>query len=965
MEEAITRLWNKILGNMDLAPMGIMQPLIKVRSIDDVPMMTLTLWSEDYDPYTLRQMAGELRNEVASVTNVSVVQLHGGQKRAVRVELDPQRMAALGVTTLSVLPALEMQNQSLPAGSLSMGGEEFVVETGAFLRDADDVRNLVVGVFDERPVRLMDIARVEDGPAEIDSYAFFGVGSRASHIDLDTSVLPVGSEYPAVTLSVAKRKGSDATRVAQDVHAKVDGLRGRLIPDDVEVTVTRDYGRTANDKAQSLIMNLVYAIGLAMAVVFLAMGWRGSVIIFVSIPTTFALTLFIYYLLGYTLNRVTLFALILVTGLVVDATIIVVENIHRHFQEQGKRTLRVALEAIQEVGNPTILATLTVIASLFPMAFVSGLMGPYMRPMPIGASLAMIVSMFVAFVIAPWLAMRLLKPGTVKDGQTTGRALQDTAIYKGYNRVMRPIVERPSRGVLALVVVALLTGASTLLFFTRSVEVKMLPFDNKSEFQVIVDMPEGTTLESTTAVARQMGDYLATVAEVTDYQIYAGSAAPVNFSGLVRHYFMRQGPNVADIQVNLVDKGARKAQSHDIAKRVRGPIEAIAVQHGGVVKVVEVPPGPPVLSTLVAEIYGPNNEGRIEVARQVMEIFETTPGVVDVDWFVEADQTRYRFEVDKERAAVRGVSSQQVAHTLSVALAGMDAGLVHVDDAAEPVPVNVRLPLVDRSSPDALGDLFVGSRGGGLVPLSDVVNVVESPIPKSRHRRNLKPLVYVIGDVAGELESPVYAILDMKERIAAIEVPSGVELAQHFKAQPELTEEFALKWDGEWHITYEVFRDLGVAFAIVLVVIYLLIVGMFQNFTIPLLMMIPVPLTLVGIVPGHLMFGAFFTATSMIGVIALAGIMVRNSILLIDFIIARRNQGLVLADAVIEAGAVRLMPIALTAGTVVTGSFVMVFDPIFQGLAISLMMGALMSTVLTVVVIPLTYFLYARGKDGS
>jgi multidrug efflux pump subunit AcrB len=962
MEEAITRLWNKILGNMDMAPMGIMQPMIKVRSIDDVPVMTLTLWSDQYDMYELRQLAGELRTEVAAVQDVSVVEINGGRKRKVRVELDPQRMAALGVTTLSVLPALQMQNQSLPAGSLSMGGQEFVVETGAFLKDADDVRNLVVGVFNERPVRLMDIASVTDGPAEIDSYSFFGVGPRAANQGIDTAENVVGSEYPAVTLSIAKRKGSDATRVTSAILDKVAKLEGRLIPADVELTITRDYGKTADDKAKSLIMNLVYAILLAMVVVFAAMGWRGSLIIFVSIPTTFALTLFIYYIFGYTLNRVTLFALILVTGLVVDATIIVVENIHRHFQESGKRTLAVALRAIEEVGNPTILATLTVIASLFPMAFVRGLMGPYMRPMPIGASLAMLVSMFVAFVIAPWLAMRVLKPGRLSaDG--AGRTTQDTAIYKLYNRMMRPIVDKPARGVLALVVVALLTVASTFLFFTRTVQVKMLPFDNKSEFQVIIDMPEGTTLERTTAVAREIGDYLATVDEVTDYQVYAGTAAPVNFSGLVRHYFLRQGPNVADIQVNLVGKDQRKAQSHAIAKRVRGPIQEIATRYDAAVKVVEVPPGPPVLSTLVAEIYGPDDAGRIEVARQVKEIFETTPGVVDVDWFVEANQTRYRFEVDKERAAVRGVSSQQVAQTLAVALAGMDAGLVHVDDAAEPVPVNVRLPFADRLSPESLDDLFVGSRTGGLVPLSDVVRIEETPIPKSRHRRNLKPLVYVTGDVAGALESPVYAILDMKQRIADIPIPSGVEMQQHFKAQPQLTEKYSLKWDGEWHITYEVFRDLGVAFAVVMVIIYLLIVGMFQNFSIPLLMMIPVPLTLVGIVPGHLMFGAFFTATSMIGVIALAGIMVRNSVLLIDFILARRKQGLPLADAVIEAGAVRFLPIALTAGTVVTGSFVMVFDPIFQGLAISLMMGSLLSTVLTIVVIPLAYYLYAKVND--
>ncbi len=970
MEAAMTRLWNKILGNMDLAPMGIMQPIIKVRSIDDVPILTLTLWSERYDLYDLRQIAGELRGEIAAIENVSVVDLHGGRRRAVRVELDPQRMAAHGVTALSLLPALQLQNQSLPAGSLSMAGHEFAIETSAFLRDRDDVANLVVGVFDGNPVRLQDVAAVTDGPAEIDSYAFFGVGPRAADVGLAPELFRTGSEHPAVTLSVAKRKGSDATRVTENVRAKVDQLRGRLIPADVQVTVTRDYGETANEKARSLIQNLGLAILLAMAVVFLAMGWRGSLIIFVSIPTTFALTLFAYYMLGYTLNRVTLFALILVNGLVVDGTIIVVENIHRHFQERGRRSTKIALRAIQEVGNPTILATLTVIASLFPMAFVSGLMGPYMRPMPIGASLAMLFSLLIAFMIAPWLAMRVLKPRTTRgaagdeageDEEARGRPLQETLIYKLYARTMQPLIDKPARGVLALIVVAGLTAASTVLFFTRTVEVKMLPFDNKSEFQVIVDLPEGTTLEQTTAVAREIGAYLATVPEVTDYQLYAGQAAPVNFSGLVRHYMLRRGPNVADLQVNLVDKSERRDQSHALAVRVRGPISAIAARHGAAVKVVEVPPGPPVLATLVAEVYGPTFAGRLEVARQIKEIFETTPGVVDVDWFVEADQTRYRFVVDRERAAVRGVSSQQVAQTLAVALSGLDAGLVHMEDAAEPVPVNVRLAFADRSSPDALGELFVGSRDGGLVPLADVVRIEETVIDKSRHRRNLKPVVYVTGDVAGQLESPIYAILDMRPRIAAIPLPDGAEISQNFRAQPELTERYSMKWDGEWHITYEVFRDLGAAFAVVMVIIYLLIVGMFQSFTIPLLMMIPIPLTLIGIVPGHLMFGAFFTATSMIGLIALAGIMVRNSVLLIDFIIARQKQGLDLAAAVIEAGAVRFLPIVLTAGTVIAGSFVMVFDPIFQGMAISLMMGALLSTVLTIVVIPLAYFLYAGG----
>ncbi len=968
MEEAMTRIANKMYGNADLWPQGIMPPLVKVRSIDDVPMMTLTLWSDDYEGYDLRQMAVELKNEIMSITDVSVAEVIGGRRRAVTVELDPQRMAAFNITTLSVLPALEMQNSMLPSGSFAAGNNQFTVETGSFLRTADDVANLVVGAFGGRPVRLMDVATVTDGPAEIDSYTFLGVGPSGPENGIEPAYT-AGSEHPAVTLTIAKRIGSDATRVANDVMAKVERLEGTLIPEDVHVTVTRNYGETAKEKAESLISNLGLAIFLAVIVVFFAMGWRGATIIFLSIPTTFSMTLFIYYIFGYTLNRVTLFALILVTGIVIDATIIVVENMHRHFQMKGNSSLRTALGAIQEVGNPTILATLTVIASMMPMAFVRGLMGPYMRPMPIGASLAMVFSLLVALVISPWLAIRLLKPkqhwrddmpgdGTLAGEGADSYSLHQQPIYRTYNKLVRPLVDSPMKGVMALLVVALLTAASTLLFVTRTVQVKMLPFDNKSEFQVIIDTPEGTTLETTTQLAREIGNYLSTQPEVTDYEIYAGTAAPVNFSGLVRHYMMRQGPNVADIQVNLVERDKRSDQSHALAKRVRGPIVALAEKYDAAVKVVEVPPGPPVLSTLVAEVYGPTFEGRVEVAEQIKEIFENTPGVVDIDWYVEDDQTRYEFVVDSNRAAVRGVSTQQVAYTLNVALNGHDGGLVHVDHAAEPVPINVRLPMADRSSVESLNDLYVYSRAGALVPLSDVVKVEEKLNHKSRHRRNLKSVVYVTADVAGELESPVYAILDMKKKIQELTMPDGTEIQQFSTVQPLTEEGYAMKWDGEWHITYEVFRDLGISFAVVLVIIYLLIVGMFQNFTVPILMMIPIPLTLVGIIPGHLMFGAFFTATSMIGVIALAGIMVRNSVLLIDFIEARLRDGLELKEAVIEAGAVRFLPIALTAGTVVTGSFVMVFDPIFQGLAISLMMGSLLSTVLTVVVIPLAYYLY-------
>ena len=962
MEDASVRLYNKIATNIDRMPQGTMMPLVKVRSIDDVPVLGLTLWSDAYDGYQLRQIAGEVKNEIQNITNVSTVEIIGGRPRTLRIEPDPQRMAAFNVTTLSILPALQMANQALPAGTFAQGNEQVAVEAGQFMRTAEDVASLVVGSFMERPVLLGDVASVVDGPDEIDTYNFLAVGPAGERNGIDVARFPTGSEYPAVTVSIAKRKGADATRVTEAVKDKLEELQGRLLPADVNVTVTRDYGATASDKAKGLIQNLALAIFLAVIVIFFAMGWRGATIIFLSIPTTFSLTLFIYYMFGYTLNRVTLFALILVTGIVIDATIIIVENIHRHFKMAGRSSLLGALQAIEEVGNPTIMATLTVIASMMPMAFVRGLMGPYMKPMPIGASLSMVFSLLVALTITPWLAVRLLRSkdhdaldatgGFADDpefeAEETGYNLHNTAIYRVYNRIMRPMVDNPKLGIMALLAVTVLTGASTLLFFTRTVQVKMLPFDNKSEFQVIVDTAEGTTLETTTQLTREIGDYLSTVPEVTDYQVYAGNASPVNFNGLVRHYFMRRGPNVADLQVNLVDKGHRDEQSHDIAKRVRRPIQEIAARYDASVKIAEVPPGPPVLSTLVCEIYGPDHEGRVKVASQIKEIFESTPGVVDIDWWVEDPMRELKFTIDKQRAAVRGVSVAQAAQTLAVALNGYDAGLLHVPEAAEPVPVNLRLPLADRSSAAALNDLYVYSEAGALIPLSDIVVIEETTIPQSRHRRNLKPVVYVTADVADQLESPVYAILDMRDRIAAIELPSGLELSQNFREQPGLEEDYAVKWDGEWHITYEVFRDLGV--------------GMFQNFTVPLLMMIPVPLTLLGIIPGHLMFGAFFTATSMIGVIALAGIMVRNSVLLIDFIEAGLREGKELKEACIEAGAVRFLPIALTAGTVVTGSFVMVFDPIFQGMAISLMMGTLLSTVLTVVVIPLSYYLYASRR---
>ena len=753
----------------------------------------------------------------------------------------------------------------------------------------------------------------------------------------------------------------------QDARAKVEDLRGRLIPPEVQVSVTRDYGHTADEKADELLLHLTMAILSVSILIGWFLGWRGALVVFVSVPVSFALTLFVYYVFGYTLNRVTLFALIFVTGIVVDDSIIVVENIARHFSTK-RPTLEAAIAAVDEVGNPTILATLTVIASVLPMAFVRGLMGPYMLPMPVGASLAMAFSLLVALIAAPWLAHRLLRGGSGSLDHDPDTVAEDSRIYRIYRRIMVPLMRSPGRSYAFLAVVFLLLLASIALLPLQWVSVKMLPFDNKSELQVVIDMPEGTTLESTARVAREMADYLAEVPEVTDLQLYAGTAAPINFNGLVRHYDLRAGANVADLQVNFASKQERDAQSHDIAKRIRPELQAIAEIHGAAVKVVEVPPGPPVLSTLVAETYGPDEAARQALALEVLDIFRTTEGVVDVDWWVEAPQPKQVFRVDREKAALHGVPAAKVSRTLGLALTGETVGLLHSAREAEPVDLRVELPRAERSSSDALGDVHLTAMDGAMVPLSELVRVEQTVRRPSLHRKNLKPVVYVTGDVAGSAESPVYAILNMGERIAALDTsarPGGGQIEQLFRNEPWSTELPALKWDGEWQITYEVFRDLGMAFAVVLVLIYLLITGWFGSFEVPFTMMIAIPLGLIGVLPGHWFFGAFFTATSMIGFIALAGIMVRNSVLLIDFVDLSISRGKTLGEAVVEAGAVRFRPILLTAGTVVIGAVVILFDPIFQGLAIALMTGAFASTALTLVVVPLVHFRIERRRHEN
>jgi multidrug efflux pump subunit AcrB len=944
MEDSLVKLYNKLMSNYDRIPPGVSPPLVKARSIDDVPVLTLTLWGDGYTGFDLRRMAEELRDAIKKDEDVSEITVTGGQRRQVRVILEPSRLDAHNTSAIQITGALEKANFLVASGSFQSGGREYLVETGGFLKDAEEVGGVVVGVFDGRAVYLRDVAEIVDGPEEPADYVFMGLGPA--------SKVQGAGQHEAVTIAIAKKRGANATVIARRAMDKAEALRGGLIPSDVNITVTRNYGETAKEKSDELLEHMLIATIAVIILMALALGLRESVVVAVAVPVTLALTLFVTYLHGYTLNRVTLFALIFSIGILVDDAIVVVENIHRHFRLKGDTTPLTAVLAVDEVGNPTILATFTVIAALLPMAFVSGLMGPYMRPIPVGASAAMLFSLLVAFVVSPWMSYKVLKGVRHKEGaKEEGRGL-----HAAYEKAMRPLVGRRRLRLLAFAGVALLLGLALLLVPLKKVTVKMLPFDNKSELQVIIDMPEGATLEETAALARQMGEYLRTVPEVTDYQVYVGTSAPFNFNGLVRHYFLRRGGNVADIQVNFLPKHERAAQSHDIAKRLRPALKTIGDGYGARVKIAEIPPGPPVLSTLVAEVYGPDIGRQREIAGDIMGIFEKTGGVVDVDWFVEGDLPKITFEVDKEKAALNGIDTESVSRSLKVALGGSGAGLVHLEREKEPVEVFLRMPLAERSDIASLREVKVPSRTGGLVPLSEIVKVREGVEGKTIYHKNLRRVTYVTGDVAGVEESPVYAILKMREKIKQMALPEGYELRQYSAVQPWLEDRYAMKWDGEWHITYEVFRDLGIAFGAVLVIIYILVVAWFRNFLTPLVIMSPIPLTLVGILPGHWLFGAFFTATSMIGFIALAGIIVRNSILLVDFIEMERRETGDLADAVIKAGAVRFRPIVLTAAAVVVGSFVMLFDPIFQGLAIAMMFGAVAATALTLVAVPLLYY---------
>jgi len=955
VERSYVKLYDELAKHEDMFPKGVYKPMVKTRSIDDVPMLGLTLWSETQDDFQLRQIAEEVTSEIEKVKDVAITKEIGGSNRELKVILDKDKMAENGVDALGIMQMIQANNGSSQSGSFVQNDQEYLVTTGQFLSNAEDIRNLVVGVNKNMPVYLKQVATVQDGPSTARSYVSFGYGKA------NEKFKTAKSEYPAVTISIGKVKGADAMKISAKIIDKVELLKKNLIPTDVHVEVTRNYGETASHKVGELLLHLGIAIIAVTILVILAMGWRGGLVVFFSVPLTFALTLFAYYLLGYTLNRITLFALVFVVGIVVDDSIIIAENMHRHFKMKRLPFKQAAIYAINEVGNPTILATFTVIAAILPMAFVSGMMGPYMSPMPIGASIAMLLSLFVALTVTPYLGYHLLQEKEEQEHKHE-EGMETSFIYKIYNKLERPLLESSSKRRILLAVTVVLLFGSVLMFFTKSVVVKMLPFDNKNEFQVVIDMPEGTTLERTTAVTKEIAQYLSTKPEVVNYQNYIGTSAPITFNGLVRHYDMRGGSNMADIQVNLLHKEDRDLQSHDIAKAMRPDIQKIAKKYGANVKIIEVPPGPPVLSTLVAEIYGPDYKEQIKVANQVKTILENTTDIVDIDWMVEDNQTEYNLEVDKEKAMLNGIAPQQVVGNLTYLLKEYPVSNLYDENSNDNVGIVLSLDDKDKTSLQDIQSLKIKGSQGNMIPVSDLVKVIQDTLQKTIYRKDQKRVVYVTADMAGALESPVYAILGMNEKLAKMNVPKGYKVNELYMEQPTDESDFTVKWDGEWQITLEVFRDLGVAFLVVIVIIYMLIVGWFQNFKTPMVMMLAIPLSLIGIVFGHWLLNAYFTATSFIGMIALAGVMVRNSVLLIDFIEIRLNEGVPLKQAIIEAGAVRTTPILLTTGAVVIGASIILFDPIFQGLAISLVFGAVVSTVLTLLVVPIIYYITERKK---
>ncbi len=970
--EALVRLYDAVNSNADWLPkgLGVLDPIIKPKGIDDVPIVTLTLFSKNTStgPYDLERVAHSIEVDLKRVPGTREVSTIGGPGRAVMVEIDPGRMSAVGVTVADLRQALLSANLGLPVGELVKGNRAVAIESGPFLRRASEVADLVVGVRAGKPIFLRDVATVRDGPLPPSRYVWHGVTGSAS---------APAAEYPAVTIAITKKASENAIDVANAVMKRVDALRNTVIPGDVQVAETRNYGASANDKAKKLIQKLLFATTAVVVLVFLALGKREAAIVGSAVVLTLTVTLFASWAWGFTLNRVSLFALIFSIGILVDDAIVVVENIHRHQGLYPGRTLtQIIPGAVDEVGGPTILATLTVIAALLPMAFVSGLMGPYMSPIPINASMGMLLSLAIAFVVTPWLARIWMKATPAPAADASDDAAHPPAhasAHRGisakiapvFERLFRPLIDERrgvrNRGLLGLGI-AVLILISLALPATGLVLLKMLPFDNKSEFQVIVDMPAGTPVEQTAAVLHELGNYLATVPEVTDYQAYAGTAAPINFNGLVRQYYLRAGGDVGDLQVNLVGKHDRKAQSHAIATRVRPALQKVGQRFGANIKVVEVPPGPPVLSPIVAEIYGPEASGRQQVAKAVRAVFEKTPGVVDVDDSSIAVAPKIMLLVDRQKASMLGVPQQAIVTTLRAGLAGEATAYLH-DETKYPAAAVIQLPPSAQGDLNALLQLAVRSADGKLVPIRELVTVSDRLREQPQYHKDLLPLNFVVADMAGALDSPLYGVFQMRGEITKIATPGGGTLQEYFIHQPEDPyRDYAIKWDGESQITYETFRDMGLAYGLGLILIYLLVVAQFGSYLTPLIIMAPIPLTIIGVMPGHALLGAQYTATSMIGMIALAGIIVRNSILLVDFINLQVREGLDFKQAIVSSAITRAQPIVLTGLAAMLGAFFILDDPIFNGLAISLIFGIFVSTVLTLVVIPILYYVAYRHR---
>ena len=951
--QALVRLYDTIQANRDwVSPeLGVGEPIIKPLGIDDVPIVTVTLWTRDETrgAFDLEQVAHAAEIELKRIAGTREVTTVGGPGRAVRVLMDPDRMAAFGVSAQDIRDALQVSNAAQPSGTLVSNNQEILVQTGTFLTGADDVKQLVVGVAQGRPVFMSDIASVVAGPDQPARYVWHGPGAGGPQ-QADR-----GQTYPAVTLAISKKAGENAVDVAEKVIERVNSLQGSVLPDGVEVSVTRNYGATADDKAKKLIQKLIFATASVVLLVLFAIGKREALIVGAAVLLTLAATLFASWAWGFTLNRVSLFALIFSIGILVDDAIVVVENIHRRMGLDHDGLEAIIPRAVDEVGGPTILATFTVIAALLPMAFVTGLMGPYMSPIPINASIGMLISLAIAFIITPWLALKLIKQAAHGAHEAGDNKL--TAFFRTrLTPFLRGSEGRGARRKLWLGIgVAILL--SVALPVVQLVILKMLPFDNKSEFQIIVDLPVGTPLEKTAQVLSEMGAAVAKVPEVTDYQAYAGTAAPINFNGLVRQYYLRSGPEVGDLQVNLVDKHARDRKSHEIAQAIRPAVEAIAKKHGADVKVVEVPPGPPVMSPIVAEIYGPDYDAQMQVAKQVRGVFEKTEGIVAIDDTVEDDAQRFVLRVLQNKAALAGVAQKDVVAAMKMGLAGENVTPIHGSGAKYEIPVRITLPPERQSQIEELLKLTVRGNGGKLVPLSELVEVMPSAREKTIYHKNLLPVVFVVGDTGGTLDSPLYGLFGMRGELKDMPLEQGGTLSEYFIRQPaDPYSGFSLKWDGEWQVTYETFRDMGLAYAFGLMLIYILVVAQFKSYLTPLIIMAPIPLTIIGVMPGHALLGAQFTATSMIGMIALAGIIVRNSILLVDFINEQAAAGMDFQEAVIQAGATRAKPIVLTGAAAMMGAFFILDDPIFSGLAVSLIFGIFVSTLLTLVVIPVLYY---------